>query len=79
MKLGPKMVQDLQSLGNKLSLNFWLKTFKWRTCVDASDYGIFSAENLTNSIAHIDGYITGSRKILNKLHTAAFIQVFWKK
>ena len=49
-----KMVQNLQNLGKNLSLNFWLKTFKWKTCVDASDYGIFSAENLTNSTAHID-------------------------
>ena len=48
------MVQNLQNLDKKIILKFWLKTFEWKTCVDASDYGKFSAENVTNSTAHID-------------------------
>ena len=36
------------------NINFWIKTFYQKNCDDASDYGIFFAENVTNSTAHID-------------------------
>ena len=36
------------------NINFWIKTFYQKNCDDASDYGIYFAENVTNSTAHID-------------------------
>ena len=79
-KLWPKMVQNLQNLGKKHYIFGYKLSIRNPVTHQIMEY--FPLKTL-QIVLHIlvkkVFYITGSRKILHKLHAPASIYIFWKK